>query len=160
MKDSPSIAEAVLQKQTADSAAREVGALPWRIGVDRSLEILLITSRQRDRWTLPKGLPAEERTAVRSAALRAFEQVGIIGRTHPVAVGGYSYVRSRANGASRQGHVTVFSLHVKGTLISWPERKHVKRRWFGVGEAAQLVAEPELAGLLEQFNPQATGSIA
>ncbi|MGB3387106.1 MAG: hypothetical protein WBA88_03900 [Pseudaminobacter sp.] len=92
--------------------------------------------------------------------MRAFEQVGVIGQVNPAAIGDYSYAKPHSDGPARQGRVTVFSLHVKGTLISWPRRKQLKRRWFGIDEAAQLVADPQLAGLLEQFDPQAMGGIA
>lgn len=151
----PSMADDVLQVLNPGFGVQEVGALPWRIGRDKRPEILLITSRQRNRWTLPHGLPARGRTAVRSAALRAFEQVGIIGQTHPVAVGDYNYFRPYSDGPARQCHITVFSLHVKGTLISWQERKRLKRRWFSLDEAAQMVAEPGLARVLEKFDPHA-----
>ncbi|RUM96553.1 NUDIX hydrolase [Pseudaminobacter arsenicus] len=158
MTDIPFAAEDVLQVRNPGFGVQEVGALPWRIGRDKRLEILLVASRQRSRWTLPQGLPAMGRTAVRSAALRAFEQVGIIGQTHPVAVGDYSYVRPGSDGRMRQCRVTVFSLHVKGTLISWQERKRLKRRWFGLHAAAQMVAERELASILEKFVPHAWSS--
>lgn len=143
-------------KENDDNPAiGEIGALPWRIGRDKNPEILLITNRKGVHWTLPKGRPAKGRTADRSAALRAFEQVGIIGRTHPVAVGRYSYARPDENSPAGQCQVTVFGLHVKGTLVSWQERKRLKRRWFGMDEAAQIVGDPGLANLLEQFDPRA-----
>lgn len=158
MTDIPSAAEDILHIRNPGFQVQEVGALPWRTGPDRRPEILLITSPQRSRWTLPRGLPAKGRTAVRSAVLRAFEQVGVIGQTHPVEVGDYSYVRPRSDGPARQCQVTVFSLHVKGTLISWQERKRLKRRWFGLDEAAQMVAEPGLTSVLKKFDPHAWSS--
>lgn len=134
---------------------QRIGALPWRFGRDKDPEILLISSRKHDRWTLPKGPPAEGRTAVRSAGLRAFEQAGIIGQAYPKALGSYSYAKPGNNEAVESRHVTLFGLHVKGTLVNWPEHKHRKRRWFRLDEAAQIIAEPELAGLLETFDPNA-----
>lgn len=132
-----------------------IGALPWRIGRDKNPEILLISSwRKYDRWTLPKGPPVEGRTAVRSAGLRAFEQAGIIGKASSTALGGYSYAKLSNDDTMQDRHVTLFGLQVKGTLVNWPESKHRKRRWFRLEEAAQMVAEPELAGLLEAFDPK------
>lgn len=133
----------------------EVGALPWRIGHDRRPQVLLISHRKDLRWTLPKGMPTKGRTADRSAALQAFEQVGIIGQTHPVAVGRYSYAKPDSTGGARQCQVIVFGVHVKGTLINWRERKRLTRRWFGMDEAARTVGDSGLTSLLEQFDPMA-----
>ena len=135
---------------------QRIGALPWRYGRDKSPQVLLISLRKHDRWTLPKGPPAEGRTAVRSAGLRAFEQAGIVGQICPRTLGGFSYAKPGDDEAAESRHVTLFGLHVKGTLVDWPERKHRKRRWFRLGEAAQIIAESELAGVLETFDPKAT----
>jgi ADP-ribose pyrophosphatase YjhB (NUDIX family) len=151
-------AESALKENDDNLAIREVGALPWRIGPDKRPEILLITPRKGDHWTLPRGLPAKGRSAERSAALRAFEQVGIIGQTDPVAVGRYSYADPDEDGTARQCQVTVFGLQVKGTLVSWQERKRLKRRWFGIDEAARAAGEAGLTSLLEQFDPRASSS--
>lgn len=145
-----------LHKESTDMPERgEVGALPWRIGRDKRPEFLLITPRKGGCWTLPKGMAAKGRSADRSAALKAFEQVGIIGQTHPVAVGRYSYAKSAEEGPDRQCQVTVFGLHVKGTLVSWQERQRLRRRWFGLEDAARAAGEAGLAKLLERFDPQA-----
>lgn len=137
----------------------EVGALPWRIGDDKRLQVLLIAPHKGRHWTLPSGMPAKERTADRSAALRAFEQVGIIGEIDPVAVGRYGYAKQQAPGETWHCQVTVFGLRVKGTLVSWRERKRLSRRWFDIGEAAGAVGEPELARLLQDFDPQACNRV-
>ncbi|MBT8416205.1 MAG: NUDIX domain-containing protein, partial [Silicimonas sp.] len=63
----------------ADGGKRDVrtqfGALCWRV-VNDKVQVLLITSRRRKRWILPKGWPMDEATPVEAAQTEAWEEAG------------------------------------------------------------------------------------
>lgn len=131
-----------------DAVRRQYGALPFRKDRFGGIEILLVTSRRRGRWIVPKGWPVKGRTGFLSAAVEAFEEAGVVGQIYPRPVGRYHYVKRRSDGALQRHRVTLFALRVRGTLINWPERGQRRRRWMRLDEATRLVAEPELAGVL------------
>ena len=83
-----------------------------------------------------------------AAAREAYEEAGLTGIIHPdAAVGHYHY--AKILGASELPvRVKVFLLRVERQLESWPEQAERETRWFSPEEAADLVAEPELATLL------------
>lgn len=127
---------------------QQYGVLPWRKDRRGSVQVLLITSRGRGRWIVPKGWRAKGRPPYLSAAMEAFEEAGVIGEvlSHPFA--SYDYVKEDEDGGKRRRRVTLFSLRVVGTLTNWPERGQRKRRWFSLSMAADTVADPELAGII------------
>ena len=49
--------------------------------------------------------------------------------------------------------VKVYPLEVTAERDDWPEAAQRDRRWFPALEAAELVAEPELAKILRGFDP-------
>lgn len=129
----------------AGDALRQYGAIPWRKDRRGRMRVLLVTSRGRGRWIVPKGWPAADRPPYLSAAMEAFEEAGVIGdiMTHPLA--GYHYVKEAADGSLQQRHVTLYGLRVRGTLTNWPERAERRRRWFDPEEAAGAVDNAQLA---------------
>lgn len=143
-------------KGAADEARSQLyGVLPWRIGRRGALEVVLITSLDGEDWTLPKCGVKVGRSPARSARREAFRQAGVIGEMLDKPIGGYRAVDESA----QPREVTLFTLRVSGTLLNWPERHQRQRSWRFIGEAADLVAEPDLANLLRslQHNPQGFG---
>jgi 8-oxo-dGTP pyrophosphatase MutT (NUDIX family) len=132
---------------------RQFAALPWRVGRKGRFEVLLVTSRRRGRWILPKGWPAPGCSAARSAAREAFEEAGVIGRPGDEPLGSYSHSYVREDGSVGLREVAVHGLQVQGTLVDWPEKGQRKRAWWPVEEAASLVGEPGLAELLRSLRP-------
>ncbi len=120
----------------------QVAALPMRIERGRP-QIMLITTRGRGAWMIPKGWPMRRREAHESAAAEAYEEAGVIGRVSEEALGAFGY-------AKRAGRyrVSVYRLDVECVLDVWPERRARRRAWFDAVEAAILVANPELARLI------------
>ncbi len=152
----PWLAVMKTQKQTgcltlhvdAGSALEQYGALPWRVTREGQFEVLLVTSRRRGRWTVPKGRKVKNRTESQSAETEAFEEAGVIGHVSPESIGSYLYPKLQGDGSTAPCRVAVFELHVQGTLSRWPEMSERERRWMSVAEAASIVGEPELADLL------------
>ena len=117
------------------------------------LEILLITSKERRRWVIPKGNPIPFFLNYESAAREAFEEAGVEGRIATVPVGSLPLRRNGgARAARRAAIVTVYPLLVTREAADWPERGERERRWFarrgrrrgGRGAGAQG-ADPRLS---------------
>ena len=68
-----------ITKSKSNSAVLEIqyGALPYRFTDSGGVEILLVTSRSRRRWILPKGLPVDGLEPSEAAAREAFEEAGV-----------------------------------------------------------------------------------
>lgn len=131
----------------------QFGALCYRVRKDQ-VEVLLITSRTRGRWIIPKGWPVEGATPADAAATEAFEEAGVTGRTYNICLGLYSYTKVMAEDKSDLPCVvSVFPVKVKKVLAEYPEMKQRKRKWFSVKKAAARVREPELRKILKHFDP-------
>ncbi|MEW9612904.1 NUDIX hydrolase [Shinella sp. S4-D37] len=132
---------------------QQYGVIPWRKDRRGRMRVLLVTSRGRGRWVVPKGLPRKDRPPYLSAAMDAFAEAGVIGDilTHPLA--GYRYAREVADGTQQRCHVTLFGLRVRGTLTNWPERAQRMRAWFDPEEAAGMVQNAELARAICAVQP-------
>ncbi|MBR0641552.1 NUDIX hydrolase [Plastoroseomonas hellenica] len=124
----------------------QVAALP--IG-DRGgrTKVLLVTTRGKCRWVLPKGWAEAGVADAEVAAKEAFEEAGLIGRIDPVPAGRFAYGK-RLRGGRINCQVEVFTLRVERELDKWPEHRERERRWFRFAEAVRLVKEPGLAALL------------
>ena len=118
---------------------RQSAAVPYR-RTTNGLEVLLITSRRRRRWIVPKGVVEPLLTPTESAAVEAFEEAGVRGTVSECRLGVYEH---RKWGGILT--VEVFPLAVEEVLDFWPERTLRSRRWMSVGEAARLV-RPEALG--------------
>lgn len=121
---------------------RQSGVIPYRV-VDGEVEILLITSRRKGRWIIPKGVIEPGSSASESACKEAYEEAGIKGRASHLPLGEYRY--RKWGGVCV---VQVFLLEVETILETWPEKSVRRRQWMTISEAAQSVAEPELQRII------------
>ncbi len=117
-------------------------AIPFRFEDGEPL-ILLITSRRKKHWVVPKGIIEPLLSAPESAAREAWEEAGIRGRIRPQPIGEYEY--DKWGGTC---HVRVFLLEVEEELAEWPEAFLRERRWVSVEEAAALVDQAGLRRLI------------
>ncbi|MEY2491219.1 MAG: hypothetical protein QOH24_170 [Verrucomicrobiota bacterium] len=122
---------------------QQSGVIPYRLKRNKA-EVLLITSRGRGRWIIPKGVIDPGTSAIDSACKEAYEEAGIRGQTSATALGKYQY--DKWGGTCT---VTVFALEVSTLLETWPEDSVRRRRWMSVQEAAQAVEEPALRKLIQ-----------
>ena len=114
-------------------------------------QTVLITSRERKRWIVPKGWPIKGKTPARTAAREAFEEAGVIGNAQAEAIGAYDYVKILRDGTEADCRVVLFGLEVRGTLLNWPERAQRTRQWLTVPEAATTVSDTGLAEILREI---------
>ena len=115
--------------------------IPWRRREGR-VEVLLITSRKRRRWVVPKGLVEPHLSPADSARAEAFEEAGIEGVVSPDPVGRYEY--AKWGGIC---HVEVFLMAVERVLETWPEGFR-ERVWLPPADAAARLWEADLADLV------------
>ena len=125
--------------------APQSGVIPYR-RAGEEVEILLITSSRRRRWTIPKGYVKTGLSPVISALEEAWEEGGIRGIVSEAPVGHYLYTK-RALLLS----VEVFSLRVEETHDVWPERWKRRRVWMPLAESIEAIEEPGLRQVLDQF---------
>lgn len=134
--------------ESSRGARPQVGVLPMRRTPEGGTEILLVTSRETRRWIIPKGWPMKGRKPFEAAAREAYEEAGIVGRVGKRPIGFYLYEKRLKNRDAVLCQVTVFPLDVRKQLKKFPERGQREARWFSPSEAAEMVIEAGLAGLI------------
>jgi 8-oxo-dGTP pyrophosphatase MutT (NUDIX family) len=116
---------------------QQFAALPYRMDQDGP-RILLITTRGKGKWLIPKGWPMKGRKPSAAAAVEAFEEAGVLGKVARRSVGRFTHRKSVGSRAI-DCTVSVFPLEVRRKLKRWPECKQRKRRWFKGKKAASLI---------------------
>ena len=129
----------------------QYAALPWRKRADGGVEVLLITSRDTRRWEIPKGWPIKALKPGPSAAQEAFEEAGVLGVMSRKSLGVYHYDKRLRSGRLQHVRVMVYGLEVREEGPAWPELGQRDMLWTTPADAASLVEEPELKGLLARF---------
>jgi 8-oxo-dGTP pyrophosphatase MutT (NUDIX family) len=117
------------------------GVIPYRLEKGK-IEILLVSSRKKKRWVIPKGIIEPDLTPQDSAAKEALEEGGILGEVLPESVGTYTY--EKWGGLCR---VVVFLLKVTSLEANWLE-DYRERQWFSLPEARKRLDEAELKAIL------------
>ena len=143
-----------LGRSTKDSVRTQLGALVWRYRKDK-LQVLLIKSRRRKRWIIPKGWPMDGQTPVQAAATEAWEEAGIKGRPAPICIGLYSYLKYPRDGQPPMPCVVaVFPLKARWVFDKYPEADQRKRKWVTLKKAVGMVDDPELSQIIRHFDPR------
>ena len=119
--------------------------------------MLLITSRRRKRWVVPKGWPSKGRSFPEAAETEAAEEAGLAGIVHEDPVGSYRYRKRMHAGYDVACHVFVYPMVVLEHRLDWPERGERAFKWCSLAEAAELVGDTDLSGLLSKLDGQDTG---
>lgn len=111
-------------------------------------QVLLISSLNAKRWIVPKGWPMEGHTLAEAAAQEAWEEAGVRGQLHPVALGTYVYRKLVKNSIPVACRCQLFRIDVDALADDWPEKAQRRREWFSPIDAAKRVSAPELKALL------------
>ncbi|WP_395396014.1 NUDIX hydrolase (plasmid) [Novosphingobium sp. BL-8A] len=117
-------------------------ALPYRLNGD-SCEVLLVTSRRKGKWILPKGKIEPGETASQRAATEAFEEAGVLGTVSKQPV--------NASASFDPSRARVYALRVETELEQWPEMRSRKRAWFSLSEARSILQDEKLQRALQAF---------
>ena len=135
----------------------QFGALCFRM-VRGKPEILLITSRRRKRWIVPKGWPIDGKTPAETAKIEAWEEAGVRGRMYDRCLGVYSYLKTQDGGQALPCVTMLYAMKVDEYASDYPEAKQRRRKWLRQKQAAARVDGPDLAHIIRHFDPaQLTG---
>jgi 8-oxo-dGTP pyrophosphatase MutT (NUDIX family) len=131
---------------------RQFAALPFRFD-DSELRVMLITTRRKRRWSVPKGSLIRNTAPHRTAALEAYEEAGLIGAVAKRALGSFKH-RKRKGERKRTMDVAVFPMKVHGQERWWPEKGERDAIWVSAEKAARLVHKAQLRRLIVRFAAQ------
>lgn len=120
----------------------QVGVIPYRRDSGH-VYVLLITSRSRGRWIVPKGNIEQELGPRGSAHSEALEEAGVEGWLERPALGVYQH------GKRPEKTVKVFLMSVDHEHDEWQESDERSRQWLLLDDAREIVDEPGLRRLLE-----------
>ena len=129
----------------SDGIYRQSGVIPYRFERNE-LKILLITSRQRKRWIIPKGIVDYGFSPQESGEKEAYEEAGIKGKIDPLKIGEYQFLKWGG-----QVNVEVFLFLVTDEEEFWPESSFRQRKWVSVDEAEQLVDREGLREIVQNL---------
>lgn len=133
----------------SDGFETQCGALCYRVdALTGGIEVLLVTSRESGRWIIPKGWPMKGKSLRRAAEIEALEEAGVRGKARKKPFGYFTYVKAIENGRQAVCMVEVYLVEVTDITSSFREKGQRRIVWVPCVEAARLVREPELKGLL------------
>lgn len=130
---------------------QQSAAIPYRVDDAGDIEVLLVTSRSRRRWILPKGrVPADMRPQF-SAAREALEEGGVVGVASNTPIAAYKQEKIAPDGSISTVLVWAYPLAVSSELRVWAEM-HLRRRcWMPLGRAIRKVDDRRVRRVLLAF---------
>ena len=131
-------------------SVQQVAVLPF-VEMAADVRILLVTTRDRGDWILPKGWPMSGLSLAAAAAFEAIEEAGVIGAIDDTPIGTYSYRKRMDAGYTVPCHVFVYPMLVREHRLDWPEQDERRVRWCSLKKAADLTQEAELTAFLEDL---------
>ncbi|EJL27214.1 NTP pyrophosphohydrolase [Novosphingobium sp. AP12] len=117
-------------------------ALPYRMTSD-GFEVLLVTSRRKGKWILPKGKIEAGETAAHRASIEAFEEAGVRGTVAAEPL--------LASSLADPSQAQIYPLAVLEELELWPEMGVRQRAWFSLPEARARLRDAGLLRALTAF---------
>lgn len=109
-----------------------------------------MTSRDTQRWVIPKGWPIDGLDDWDAAAKEAEEEAGMRGEVGVHPLGSYAYFK-RLEARFRLLDVVVYPLWVREQASDWKEKGQRDYLWLDAQKAAVLVDEPGLKALLRSL---------
>jgi 8-oxo-dGTP pyrophosphatase MutT (NUDIX family) len=129
----------------------QFAAICHRDRPDGTTEVLLITTRETGRWTVPKGWDIKGLKPHEVAERESWEEAGVVGKAKKKPFGRFTYVKTLKSGRKVASFVQVHLVHVETVEESFPELGQRERVWVTPTEAASMVPEPELKHLLSSL---------
>lgn len=123
---------------------KQSAVIPFR-KTGEKLEILLVTTRRKRKWIIPKGIVEETLSSRESAIKEALEEAGITGELLPNKLGKYKYKKWG-------GHckVKVFALRVDTILDVWEEGFR-ERKWIDILDVEKYIENTKLLEIIKSF---------
>jgi 8-oxo-dGTP pyrophosphatase MutT (NUDIX family) len=126
----------------SSSPIKQACAVPYRVSRGR-IEVCMVTTMRRRRWTFPKGIVERGHTLPHTALKEAWEEAGLRGEIVGSALGTYLH---RKRGLDVK--VTAHLMQVRESRAAWPEAEVRQRRWVEVDEALEHLGRIEQRELL------------
>ena len=108
--------------------------------------ILLVTSRNKNKWVIPKGIIEDNLSALESAEKEALEEAGIKGKIYKKSIGIYKYEKWGGKCV-----VEVFPFKVKKEEDEWDEMYIRQRKWFPVKKALKKLKNKQLQEIIIKY---------
>lgn len=130
---------------------RQVAAIPYRVNPKGDIEVLLVTSKKRGRWVLPKGNVQRFGRPYRCAAREAFEEAGVLGVIEPLPAAKYRQLKGCDPLGLTEVVIEAYPLQVNTELRAWPEGRIRQRQWMSIPAAMTAVQDAELRSAIHAF---------
>lgn len=127
----------------------QAGALAWMLD-EGVLKVVIVTSRRTGRWVFPKGGIDSGMTAAETARNEVFEEAGVIGEAEETSIGSYRTAKIRPP-LIWTVEVAVYPVEISSVLPEWQEMGQRERRFVDLEEARELLSQPDMFALVEQF---------
>jgi 8-oxo-dGTP pyrophosphatase MutT (NUDIX family) len=158
----------LLQRSRLPQSRQQVAAVCYRIRKG-DIEFLLVQTRS-ERWIFPKGGVESGLTHGQSAALEAFEEAGVHGRTETIPFARYVRRRrdaarekdTRYNARSAPTELAVTAHLCEVSRLEPPQESHRKPTWFSAEKAKVRLLKkraPEFGAELARIIDRATARI-
>jgi 8-oxo-dGTP pyrophosphatase MutT (NUDIX family) len=134
-------------------ARLQIAALCYR-DTKKGPEVLLVTSRGKGRWILPKGWPELHKPAFETAVIEAYEEAGIVGQPEKKPYARFRSVKGLNDGLSIRTKVLVFRIRFEKQLDTFPEKGQRQIAWLPIAEAMEKADEPGLRKVLKRFRTE------
>jgi 8-oxo-dGTP pyrophosphatase MutT (NUDIX family) len=109
-------------------------------------KVILITTRKKKKWTIPKGIIEPDLDSIESARNEANEEAGIDGYIEPVIFDNFEY--EKWGGIC---HVKVYLMEVNQIMDEWPEMNFRQREFFDPDRAVEIIGREEIKTVLNRF---------
>jgi 8-oxo-dGTP pyrophosphatase MutT (NUDIX family) len=123
---------------------RQSGVIPYRKR-NGKLELLMVTSTNKKRWVIPKGVKELHLSPRKSAIKEAWEEAGIRGKVTKPPIGDYRY--RKWGGICT---VELYAMEVRKIVRNW-EESFRDRRWFSHREAVRVIRHKGLQRIMRQL---------
>ena len=124
---------------------QQSAVIPYRF-VDGTPFLILVSSRKKKHWIIPKGIIESDLTPLESAVKEAFEEGGIIGECDKSFVGEYKH--KKWGGICT---VQVYSMQVTNLLTDWPEADIRERIIIPFSDYEKFIKRKELGSVIKEF---------
>lgn len=121
------------------------GVIPYIIE-NGTVKVILITSRKRKKWILPKGFIDEGLTPPESAGKEAYEEAGVLGTVSEKSAGYYSYTRQE-----QKYKVSLFPMLVDNISDQWPESTERERVTVELSLLKNYIVEDGITGVINNY---------
>jgi len=123
---------------------KQSGVIPYRKKQGK-IEVMLITSRNKGRWIIPKGVIEPDLNPRTSAAKEAFEEAGVQGDVHSKLLGVYKH-RKWGDVCT----VQIYAMKVRKIHRKWDETDR-EREWLSLKDALKRLQKDDLKRAMQRL---------